>query len=70
MGNTGPKELPVWNGGDMHIELNQTNFLLGDYITGIIHVDQRRIFHTKTLTLCLKGEEHSFFITESDDNIY
>ena len=54
--------LKVWDGGDMVIELaqSQIGFVVGSSISGVVHIRQNRIFNAKNLTLSLTGTEHSF----------
>lgn len=59
MGNTQHKTQSI-SEGEIFIDMPSTTCVGGDYTSGVVHLDVRKIFHTETLYLRFKGYERSY----------
>jgi hypothetical protein len=62
MGNAYPK----WDGGNITVRIieNQNHFNAGAFVSGTVHVDQRKPFAATSLKLQLVGTEYTHFVEE------
>ena len=46
--------------GDIFLEMPSTTCVGGEYTTGTVHLDIRKIFHSEAILLRFKGYERSY----------
>lgn len=60
--------LPLFQGGQIFIELESNSYIAGTTLKGVVHVFQQLPFMATQLVLCLIGYERTAFVVDGANN--